>query len=69
MADSSVVHVGQNSPEYVALKLLEMVARVEKRTFYHSQDMRNETTADRAYLLDTYAECLEAVRGQRITKS
>lgn len=58
MADAPVVHIGENSPEEVALKLLRMIADVEKKRLFHS----NEPMADRKYILDTYAECLKAVR-------
>lgn len=59
MADrSAVVHLGENSPEYVAWKLYEHVMQVEndRRPF------------NRKYLLDTYAECLDTVRGSRSYK-
>lgn len=53
------------SPEAVALALLKMVADVEKKEL--------TTTArgapDRKYILDTYAECLEAARGVRIVRT
>ena len=51
MADQTVVHLGENSPEQVAYKLLERIAAYE-----------NWSTFDRKKLLDTYAECLFAVR-------
>lgn len=50
------------TPEIVALALLERIARSEGRHF----DVKPEagaTTADRRWILDTYAECLEAVTG------
>lgn len=59
MADAPVVHIGENSPEKVALDLMQMIAKVEKRELYAHGD----NPADRAYLLGTYAKCLEAVRG------
>jgi hypothetical protein len=63
MADNrpTVVHIGENSPEQVALKLLDVIANVEKR----SLTSLGPNPADRKWLLDTYAECLEAVRGFR----
>ena len=66
MADktsTTTVHLGENSPEQVALKLTEVVARLEKRELYVTSETRNP--ADRKWLLDTFAECLEAVRGSR----
>lgn len=58
MSDAPVVHIGENSPEQVALKV---IARVEQREFYAGRG----NPADRKYILDTYAECLHAVRGYR----
>ncbi len=52
MADTSVVHIGENSPEQVAYKLLHEIAAIENTT----------GRRDRKWWLDTYAECLLAVR-------
>ena len=51
MADAPVVHIGENSPEEVALKLTQIIASVEKRSL--AGHVAN--TADRKWLLDTYA--------------
>lgn len=59
MADTPVVHIGENSPENIAYKLTLDVARVEGK--YAS----GRFNADRKYILDTYAEALFAVRGHR----
>lgn len=60
MADNNVVHIGENSPEQVAFKLLIEIAKAEgKKPF-------SVIEADREYILDTYAEALKAVKGQRI---
>jgi hypothetical protein len=64
MSDQPVVHIGENSPEYVAWKLLHEVANAEGKVF-HNNPSSNYTAADRAWILDTYAECLKAVRGLR----
>jgi hypothetical protein len=53
MADNSVVHIGENSPEYVAYRLLKDIARVE------------DGSKDRKWILDTFAECLHAAKGYR----
>lgn len=58
MADEAVVHIGENSPEQVAYKLMIDLRSIENRYPEHQQ-------ADRKWLLDTYAECLEAVKGHR----
>ena len=60
MADETVVHIGENSPEHIAYRLLEDVARVEGRSFY-ARIGQDAEAADRDYILDTYAECLRAV--------
>jgi hypothetical protein len=56
MADNTVVHIGEDSPEYVAYRLLERIAHLEGRPLGH------KGSADRKYILDTYAECLDVVR-------
>ena len=61
MADSTIVHIGENSPEEVAYKLLVDVARVEGKVF-HQSPSGGYTTATRAWILDAYAECLRAVQ-------
>lgn len=63
MADAPVVHIGENSPEEVALKLFKFVADVEKKTLYvpHNAPSSGATVADRKWILDTYSECLYAV--------
>jgi hypothetical protein len=60
MADNTntTVHIGENSPEQVAFKLLEQIAAHE-----------NWHMPDRKKILDTYAECLRAVRGNRVTNT
>ena len=57
MADAPVVHIGENSPEEVAYKLLERVRKCEGK---------NIDNMDRVYVLNTYAECLHAVKGHRL---
>jgi hypothetical protein len=66
MADTPVViHQGENSPEQVAYKLLETIASNEGKTLRGSSV--GKASAERKWLLDTYAECLQTVRlpGQR----
>ena len=60
MADNTVVHIGENSPEQVAFKLMEKVANAEDKHFIGSQK-----NTDRAWILDTYAECLQVVKARR----
>lgn len=58
MADNtSVVHIGENSPEHVAAKLTDLILfRLEGR---------KQSDVTRQQYLDTYGECLQAVRGYR----
>jgi hypothetical protein len=66
MADAPpVVHIGENSPEQIAYRLMHDVANVEKRQLYSHGDQ----PADRKWILDTFAECLNAVKrpGRRVS--
>lgn len=54
MADAPVVHIGENSPEHVAYHLTRDVLLVIERK-------RMEQLSRKEYL-DTYAECLNAVK-------
>lgn len=69
MANAPVVHIGENSPQKVALELLEKIAAVEQRAFTqpdpHNPFIPGWTSADRKWILDTYAECLQATLDQR----
>jgi hypothetical protein len=51
MAEQTVVHIGENSPEEVALKLFDHINVVE--------DRKNRT---REEILALYAECLLVIR-------
>lgn len=54
MADKdAVVHIGENSPEGVAYKLYKDIIQ------------REEEIPDRQFILDLYAECIEAVHRER----
>jgi hypothetical protein len=67
-----VVHIGENSPQHVAYKLLEMIAKVENKYLYEpSEKFRDYSVADREWILKTYAQCLTAVqdRGYHDIKS
>ena len=60
MSDQSVIHIGENSPEKVAIDLLKLVAISEGKKLIGSN-----TNADRKWILDTYAECFRTVQGNR----
>lgn len=64
MADpAAVVHIGENSPEQVAPKLLGVVALTEGKDV--PGICAGDNKVDRKWILDTYAECLMAVKGFR----
>jgi hypothetical protein len=52
----------ENTPEYVAYQLLERVADLEGVALARGG---KDKLASRKWLLDTYAECLDAARGAR----
>ena len=53
MADQPIVHIGENSPEQVAFKLMHEV-------LFNIENTKWENL-DRKTYLDTYSECLLAV--------
>lgn len=57
MADRTVLHIGENSPEHVAYVLMGEVLSAEKVSY---------EARTRSLLLDTYAECIQAVKGNRL---
>lgn len=58
MADSApVVHIGENSPENVAFKLMHLIADIESRSAYGHGDH----PMDREWVLRTYKQCRSAV--------
>jgi hypothetical protein len=56
VAEQTVVHIGQNSREYVPFLLLRRIANIQGKAFNEKGGM------DRKGLLDTYAECLNTVQ-------
>jgi hypothetical protein len=55
------VNVAHNTPEQVALTLFHMVANVERRAMHHGAT-GDWKSADRQWILNTYAECLRAIQ-------
>lgn len=53
------------SPEQVAFFLMKLIANNEGKSLDHSSFSDQLCTVDRDYLLDLYADCLEATRGER----
>ncbi len=57
---SRVIELVGDSPEIVALALLRQLAQIEQQELDPAH-----VNFDRAWLLNAYAECLTAVRGER----
>jgi hypothetical protein len=56
------LHICDNSPEYVAYRLMLDIAKIEKKALTPSASCQ---TADRKWVLETYAECLRIVRSPK----
>jgi hypothetical protein len=56
------VHSGENSPEEVAFRLYRIIGHAEGKL--RTNGFSNAGT-DRKYILDTYAQCLQATKGLR----
>ena len=50
-SNDMIVHIGENSPEYVAYRLMHDVRMAEK-----------PNAINKKWLLDTYADCIRIVR-------
>jgi hypothetical protein len=61
MADETVVHIGENSPEQIAHRLLMAVAFAEGKKIFQGPSSPTDP-ANRKWILDTFAECMNAVR-------
>ena len=59
ISGTPTIHVGENSPEEVALKLLPYIASVERKVLHTTTPGSGEMPADRRWILDTYAEFLK----------
>ena len=55
MPDAPVVHIGENTPEYVALLLMRTIDEAE-----------GSPKRDRNQILALYADCLRATKGIRV---
>ncbi len=69
MSELSPLNIGEGTAEAIAYRLMLDVMRVENRTMSSGAMAGAHTPADRHYLLNTYHECLMAVRGKRIAAS
>lgn len=57
MEENNIVHIGENSPEAIAFKLLHDIAYAEGKT-----DVNGRIDADREYILSTFKEALSAMK-------
>jgi hypothetical protein len=64
MAGEPVVHIGENSPEQIAYKLMMHISKIEGVAM-HSSPSSGWRAGDRKWLLDTFKECIDAVKGIR----
>jgi len=64
MTDTAVVHIGENSPEEVAYKMMLLVGNVEGRDTYG----HGTHPMTREWILKTYDQCLSVVRGASAQK-
>jgi len=62
MADTTVVHIGENSPEQVAYKLLVNIAAIEGYYLREGPYPAGNKSPTKEWLLSTYSECLTAVQ-------
>jgi hypothetical protein len=71
MADAPVVHIGENSPEYVAYRLMLDIAEAEGKRFSKPAPGYGGSSqvADRDWILNTYRQCLRAVRDPHVESS
>jgi hypothetical protein len=53
-----------SAAEVIAYKLMQHIASVERRSFFHNPGDQT-SAADRQWILDTYAECLCVVKNER----
>ncbi|MGD9536426.1 MAG: hypothetical protein AB7P52_09595 [Alphaproteobacteria bacterium] len=63
MADRPIVHLGKNSPEQVAWRLMQTIMQAEAKTANPliAKD-GGEELVDRRYLIGLYRDCLQTVR-------
>ena len=57
MTSTSILHIGENSPEQVAYKLMRDIGQAEGYFLVHSSPKPS-----REWMIKTYCACLNAVR-------
>lgn len=60
MSEGAIVHIGENSPEEVAYKLMTLIAGAESRQLYG----HGTNPVTREWVLKTYSQCLRVIRGR-----
>jgi hypothetical protein len=61
MADETTIHIGENSPEQVAYKLMQQIAASEGFVLGGMGQRPN-----REWLIRTYSQCLYAIRNPQV---
>jgi hypothetical protein len=61
VTDQPALQIGENSPEFIAYRLMEQIAEVEGVSLHKD----GAKPATRKWILDTYAESLDAVKAHR----
>jgi hypothetical protein len=56
-----MININENSPEYMAYRLFQDIVHVENKILHASQNEPNRV-ANRAWILQTYSECLKCMR-------
>jgi hypothetical protein len=59
VADIPIVHIGENSPENIAFKMMNLIAAVESKEPYG----HGENPMTREWIFKTYAQCRRIVNG------
>jgi len=57
MSDQAPLQLTQDSPEYIAFKLMQLIAKSEEIQLTYAQP-----NCDRQWILNTYKECIQVVR-------
>ena len=65
MTRESTYRGSENTPEFVAYRLMKDIADVEKMVIAPESRETGAQLADRQWILDTYAECMDTVVGNR----
>ncbi len=69
MDEQTVVHIGENSPEHVAYRLMQDVLTVENKEVIGRDPSGGREIATRKEILDIYAECLHTIRYPKARQS